>query len=134
MTLYVSDVLILLFFAAGASLLVEWFAHRLGRDLMCNITERQLTKFLYFQLAMLLVALIGFKFVVLSTPHTIAVNTVLSKGEFTRWYSASAISFCFWACCVGATRWVRALRQWFILKWRDTAATDFEIYEVDVTP
>jgi hypothetical protein len=134
MTLYVSDVMILLFFAAGASLVTEWFAHRIGREITCNLTERQVTKFLYFQLALLLIALIAFKYVVLSSPHDIAVKTILSKGPFTRWYSAFAISFCFWACCVGAVRWIRALRQWFILKWREPHANTSQPYEVDVTP
>lgn len=115
--LYVSDALTLLLFAAGIAWLLErQLARSFGRFFV-EVPARQIARFLYAQLAIVLIALVGFKWVVLSGGPGVDVRHILSTGKFTQWFSGLASGLAFVLVIVGAWRWLLAFRQWFRVRW-----------------
>ncbi len=115
--LYFSDAVTLVMFLAGSAWILEKIATRNLAQLCINITPREMTKFLYMQLGIVLLALVGFKFVVLSGGPGDAVHTILKTGSFTRGFSALASAFAVVVIIIGAWRWVQFTKQKVVLKW-----------------
>jgi len=115
--LYVSDAATLLLFAGGLAWLIERIlARRFGRFFV-EIPARQISRFLYAQLAIVLIALCGFKWVVLTGGPGIDVKQILSTGKFTQIFSAIASGLAFVLVIIGVWRWLSAFKQWFRVKW-----------------
>jgi hypothetical protein len=113
--LYVSDALILLMLAGGISLVIARGARKYA--ITFSLDVRQLRAILWIELGVLLVALCGFKFVVLSGGPGIVVSKILSAGLVTRTFSAVAIGVAFVLCVVGAWRWVKLVRALVVRHW-----------------
>ena len=115
--LYVSDAMLLLFFLAGIVWFVGWLVERTRSRLVFYATAGDLRRFVWAQLVVVLFALLGFKFVVLSGGPGVAVSRILSAGVFTRYFSAVAVGLCFVVCVMGLVRWVAVFRRWFLRRW-----------------
>lgn len=115
--LYVSDAMLLLFFLAGIVWFVGWVVERTRSRVVFHATADDLRRFVWAQLVVVLLALLGFKFVVLSGGPGIAVSRILSAGVFTRYFSAVAVGLCFVVCVMGLVRWVAVFRRWFLRRW-----------------
>ena len=115
--LYVSDAATLLLFAAGIAWLIERLLARTFARFFVEIPAKQVARFLYAQLVIILIALVGFKWVVLTGGPGVDVRHILSRGKFTQWFSGIASALAFVLVIVGAWRWLAAFRQWFRVKW-----------------
>lgn len=113
--LYVGDATQLLLFVVGLASLIEWLAHRSTSRLLIEVTPKQTAAALGAQLAILLVALLGFKFVVLSGGPGIAVHSILRTGALTRDFSAVSLILAAALSVVGMVRLFRILRRKIIL-------------------
>ena len=115
--LYVSDALLLLFFLAGIVWFVGWLVERTRARIVFHATGDDLRRFVWAEAVVVLFALLGFKFVVLSGGPGVAVSRILSAGLFTRYFSALAVGLCFVLCVMGLVRWSAVFRRWFLSKW-----------------
>jgi hypothetical protein len=113
--LYVGDAVQLLLFVVGLASFVEFLAKRSLARLFVAVAPRQLAVFIFAQLAVLLIALVGFKFVVLSGGPGIATRRILKSGSFTRGFSAVSFFIAFAIVVIGMTRLFRVLRRVVVL-------------------
>lgn len=107
--LYVGDVFLILLFLTGLASAVEYLAKRSLARVFIEVTPRQLALALYAQLGIFLVALIGFKFIVLSGGPGIDTRTILRTGLFTRTFSITALIVAWSITVVGLARIVKRL-------------------------
>lgn len=115
--LYVSDAFAILLFLAGMAWAVEEvLARRFGRFLI-EITKEQLVAAIFLQMGVILFALLGFKFVVLSGGPGVIVEDILSKGRFTQVFSGAATGLSVVLSVVGFGCWIRGARRWFSVRW-----------------
>lgn len=113
--LYVGDAFQLLLFMLGLAAAVEYASKRQVARLFVEVTPRQLAVFLFGQMAVLLIALVGFKFVVLSGGPGIAVHAILRTGVFTRVFSAVSMGLAIVLAAVGIARLVRLVVRRLVL-------------------
>jgi len=115
--LYVGDALTMILFAGGMAWAIEAIVARNFARIFVEVSQRQLTRFLYAQLAIVLLALVGFKFVVLSGGPGVITTRILSAGTFTRDFSLLSVGLVFTLATVGLWRWSLAFKKWFVLRW-----------------
>lgn len=108
--LYVGDAFIILFFLVGVATAIEFLAKRSLARFFVELTPRQIALALYAQMAIVLAALVGFKYDVLAGGPGIEVHTILSgRGTFTQIFSIAAL-ICAWSLAiVGFVRMVKRL-------------------------
>jgi hypothetical protein len=116
-TLYVSDALLFLIFAAGVSFVVDLVARRFKHQFALAMTYGEARKICWFLVVVLLFTLLAFKFEVLSGGPGIETGRILSKGLLTRAFSGVAVGLAFVVFLVGLARWAMFCKQWFIDRW-----------------
>jgi hypothetical protein len=114
--LYVGDGTQFLLFVVGLASLFEFFAQRSTSRLLIELSPRQVAAALAAQLVILMIALLGFKYVVLMGGPGIATHHILRDGGFTKGFSASAMVVATVLCVWGFMRLARVLRRKIILK------------------
>ncbi len=107
--LYVGDVFIILLFLAGLASAIEYMAKRSLARIFVEVTPRQLALALYAQLGILLIALIGFKYIVLTGGPGIDTRDILKTGIFTRVFSITALCAAWSLAIIGLVRIARKL-------------------------
>lgn len=113
--LYVSDAAIGVFFVIGLATAVEYLARRAISRILVELTPKQIGLAIFGQMAVVLLALIGFKFIVLSGGPGIATKRILSTSNLTQGYSLAAISTGLTLALLGLGRLVRLLIRSAIL-------------------
>lgn len=108
--LYTGDCFIILSFLVGLATAIEFFAKRSLARFFVELTPRQVALALYAQLGVVLVALIGFKYDVLSGGPGVDVHTILTgKGTFTQIFSIGALCASWSLAILGFVRMVKRL-------------------------
>lgn len=115
--LYFSDSLLIVLFLAGVAWLVDRVVARSLSRFFVEVSASQLSRLILFQVGVVLFALVGFKFVVLSGGPGIAVRSILAHGRFTRSFSVTALVLALGLVLVGAVRVVRAVRSFVRRRW-----------------
>jgi hypothetical protein len=109
--LYVGDVFVILLFLVGLAAAIEAIAKRSLSRLFLEVTPRQLAVAIYAQLGVLLIGLVGFKFIVLSGGPGIDTHTILRTGIFTRTFSIAALIVAWSLAAYGFTRLFKRLAK-----------------------
>ena len=109
--LYFSDATLVVLFAVGVASLVRVYLARELRQWFVEVTPRQAAGLVVFQIGVVLLALVGFKYVVLSGGPGVAVHRILATGVFTRVFSRVAVALALVLVGVGAVRVVSVVRQ-----------------------
>lgn len=116
--LYTGDAAQFTLYLVGLAAAVEWIAKRTGARLLIELTPRQVAAAIFAQMAVLLLALLGFKFVVLSGGPGIAVHTILKTGTMTRVFSSLSMALATALAAVGLVRVARMIwRSLFLKRW-----------------
>lgn len=115
--LYFSDATLLLLFLAGVAWSVDRVATHAFSKVFIDVTHEQLVRLMILQTGIILFALVGFKYVVLTGGPGVAVHTILKTGVFTRVFSAIAMVLATLLCLVGAWQWLKLVRQFVKRRW-----------------
>ena len=114
--LYFSDCLTLLLFLAGVSWVLDHVLARSFRRIFVNLTFREALTLVALQLGVVLVALVGFKFIVLSGGPGVLTRSILRHGPLTRGLSITASLVAFVLVCIGAWRWTMLIKKFVVLR------------------
>lgn len=114
--LYTGDSIVIFVFALGIAWLFQAAIVPQMSQLLITVPERTLLRFAYYQLAIVLIALVGFKWVTITQPHT---NTaaMLSKGPLVTPFGYTAVGTCGLLALAGIWKTLQLVKQWFTLKW-----------------